>query len=57
MGSLEKYVDKKRGEGAHHKVNAWSRDKGWCHVKCPQLSIRGGGGVGHNWVKFGPRSF
>ena len=43
-GSLNNYMDKKRGEGVSRKSMDGHVKKGRYHVKCPQLSTRGGGG-------------
>ena len=50
-------MDKKRGEGVSRKSMPGhvTKDIDYrYYVKCPQLSLKGGGG--QNWVKFVPRS-
>ena len=53
-GSFNNYVDKKRREGVSKKSTLGHVTKARYHVKCPQLSTRGGGG--RNWLKLCPRS-
>ena len=44
MGSFNNYVDKKRREGVIRKSTLGHVTKARYHVKCPQLSTRGGEG-------------